>query len=293
LNIKSSDISETIRNSFDFAVDKFPLSGPEGMRTPEYGLFRDDTGEYVTGRAVRKGYVPHQTEDVLALAEAATEAFEGDVNVKCHFNNGHYLSIMPTDKHRRSIFGTSDNIFPRFQIRAAYGTGAFTAVLGMFRDACMNMQELHSVESIRQTIRHSSHLRCKMGDLIDQFQNLRGQWENVVDAVKAMESNRVQFAQFLEQIYKPPTAEDSQNTVTRYTNRIEAIFKRLKTERIRTQRPALTDDWVVSGWEAYNAVQGYVQHSMPRKGDPSDFARVISAGTDSAVKKAEELAIAV
>ncbi len=66
MNIKSSDISETIRDSFSFAVDKFPLSGPEGMRTPEYGLFRDDTGEYVTGRAVRKGYIPHQTEDVLA-----------------------------------------------------------------------------------------------------------------------------------------------------------------------------------------------------------------------------------
>ena len=58
MNIKSSDISATVKAAFNFGVDKFPLSGPDGMRTPEYGLFRDDTAEYVASRAVRKGYTP-------------------------------------------------------------------------------------------------------------------------------------------------------------------------------------------------------------------------------------------
>jgi len=293
LNIKSSEISETIRNTFNFSVDKFPLSGPDGMRTPEYGLFRDDTGEYVSGRAVRKGYVPHQSEHVVTISDAVGSLFQGDVDVRCHFKNGHYVSIMPTKEHRRAIFGTNDNIFPRFNIHANYGTGAFNASLGIFRDACRNMAELHKVKGVKTTIRHSNGMLPKMDELIERFQGLQSQWDNVVEAVESMESNRVQLADFLKQIYGEPDKDASQRAVTMHANRTEAIFRRLRTERIRTQRPALTDDWMVSGWEAYNAVQGYVQHTMPRKGDPSDFARVISASTDTAVKKAEELALAV
>jgi hypothetical protein len=48
----------------------------------------------------------------------------------------------------------------------------------------------------------------------------------------------------------------------------------------------------VSAWEAYNAIQGYVQHDATRKGNPSDFARIISAANDQAVKKAESLVLA-
>ena len=73
----------------------------------------------------------------------------------------------------------------------------------------------------------------------------------------------------------------------------EAIDKRLRRERVRVGKPDLGPGFVVSGWEAYNAVQGYVQWDMPRKGDPSDFARVIRGASDPAVKKAEELALAV
>jgi len=48
----------------------------------------------------------------------------------------------------------------------------------------------------------------------------------------------------------------------------------------------------VSAWEAYNAVQGYVQHDASRKGSPSDFSRIIGASRDMSVKKAETLALA-
>lgn len=293
MNVQSSDISSKVKAAFNFSVDKFPLSGPDGMRTPEYGLFRSDNGEYVTSRAVRKGYVPHQTADVVALTEAATEAFDGEVDLKFHFDNGHYVSIRPTMAHRHSVFGTADNIFPRFTVSANYGTGAFYASMGMYRDLCRNMSMLRKVSGVEQKIRHSTDLPSKMDDLIDDFQALRGSWDNVVEAVEQMESNQVRFQEFLAEIYTPPEATDSQNTHTRYTNRIEAIFKRLRRERIQAGKPDLGPGFEVSGWEAFNAVQGYVQWDMPRKGDPSDFARVIRGTSDSAVKKAEELALAV
>jgi len=293
MNIKSSEIASTVKAAFNFAVDKFPLSGPDGMRTPEYGLFRSDNSEYVASRAVRKGYVPHQTADVVALTEAAAEAFDGDVDLKFHFNNGHHVSIRPTTAHRQAVFGTNDNIFPRFTISANYGTGAFNACMGMFRDLCRNMAELHKVSGVSQKIRHSFDLPSKMDDLISDFQVLRGSWDNVVEAVQTMESNRVQFQDFLAGVYTPPKEGDSKGTITRYTNRIEAIFKRLQKENFRSGRPSLGSDYVVSGWQAYNAVQGYTQWDMARKGNPSEFARVIRGVADPAVKKAEELALAV
>ena len=115
----------------------------------------------------------------------------------------------------------------------------------------------------------------------------------MVEAVQQMEANQVSFTDFLNQIYTPPTAEDSTSTHTRYKNRTASIFKRLQKERIAAGRGSFNSDYTVSGWEAYNAIQGYVQWDMPRKGDPSDFARVVRGADDAIVKKAEELALAV
>ena len=39
----SNSVSDQVRSTFNFTVDKFPLSGPDGMSTPLYGLFRSDT----------------------------------------------------------------------------------------------------------------------------------------------------------------------------------------------------------------------------------------------------------
>ena len=36
----SNSVSDKIRSTFNFSVDKFPLSGPDGMSTPLYGLFQ-------------------------------------------------------------------------------------------------------------------------------------------------------------------------------------------------------------------------------------------------------------
>ena len=67
---------ETVQNTFDFSVDKFPLYGPDNMPTSHFGLFKSDSGECV-GKTVSARYVPHTTDDILAITEAAAEAFEG------------------------------------------------------------------------------------------------------------------------------------------------------------------------------------------------------------------------
>ena len=76
MSVVSDSVVDTVKSKFDFTVDKFPLSGPDGLKTPLYGLFRSDTMDYV-GKPCSKHYVAHQSDDVLALVESAGEAFEG------------------------------------------------------------------------------------------------------------------------------------------------------------------------------------------------------------------------
>ena len=78
--------------------------------------------------------------------------------------------------------------------------------------------------------------------------------------------------------------------VTTHQNRTEAIWKRLNKERNITGRPAMTN--VVSAWEAYNAIQGYVQHdAQAKEGFKGDFDRILRASNSQEVKAAEKLAM--
>lgn len=290
MSVVSDSVVDTVKSKFDFTVDKFPLSGPDGLKTPLYGLFRSDTMDYV-GKPCSKHYVAHQSDDVLALVESAGEAFEGVGDVQCHFQNGHYVSIAPTTAQRRAIYGTSDNIFPRFIVNAGYDGRAFSAIMGFYRDACSNLAMMRQIEGTSVSIRHGSGLREKMDDLIQTFSVLRESWATLGDVIAELQTREVRMADFLDQIYEQP-AEDSKRGKTVHKNRTEAIFRRLSRERFTTGRGAMDSQFNVSAWEAYNAVQGYVQHDATRKGSPSDFARIIQASNDSAVKKAESLALA-
>ncbi|REK60272.1 MAG: DUF932 domain-containing protein [Bacteroidetes bacterium] len=285
----SGSVVDAVKSEFDFTVDKFPLSGPDGLKTPLYGLFRSDTMDYV-GKPCSKHYVAHQSDDVLALVESAGEAFEGVGDVQCHFRDGHYVSIAPSKSERRAIYGTSDNIFPRFIVNAGYDGRAFSAIMGFYRDACSNLAMMRQVEGTSVSIRHGSGLREKMDDLIQTFSVLRESWATLGDVIAELQTREVRMAEFLDEVYGQPN-EDSKRAITVHKNRTKSIWTRLNRERFMTQRPTMQDDRV-SAWEAYNAVQGYVQHDATRKGSPSDFARIIQASNDSAVKKAESLALA-
>ena len=58
---------------------------------------------------------------------------------------------------------------------------------------------------------------------------------------------------------------------------------------MQTGRPDLNDELVVTGWEAYNAVQGYHQHDATRRGNPSDIERALLALDNQQVARAENL----
>ena len=45
MSTMTADAIENIRETFNFSIEKFPLSGPDGMKTPFYGLFRSDNCE--------------------------------------------------------------------------------------------------------------------------------------------------------------------------------------------------------------------------------------------------------
>ena len=289
MSVVSDSVVDTVKSKFDFTVDKFPLSGPDGLKTPLYGLFRSDTMNYV-GKPCSKHYVAHQSDDVMALVESAGEAFEGVGDVQCHFRDGHYVSIAPSLDQRRAIYGTSDNIFPRFIVNAGYDGRAFSAIMGFYRDACSNLAMMRQVEGTSVSIRHGSGLREKMDDLIQTFSVLRESWATLGDVIAELQTREVRMAEFLDEVYGQPN-EDSKRAITVHKNRTKSIWTRLNRERFMTQRPTMQDDRV-SAWEAFNAVQGYVQHDATRKGSPSDFARIIQASNDSAVKKAESLALA-
>lgn len=287
----SQDISNKVRSAFNFSVDKFPLSGPDGMTTPFYGLFRSDTGKVVGSGSVTARYLPHTTDDVLALVEAAETAFDGAADVRCHFREGHYVSVAPSKDYRKSVYGTADNIFPRMIIDAGYDGRPFAASLGIFRDACQNLMILRTVKASTVSIRHTRGLRPKMDELIQTFSTLKEGWATISDVVDGMENRRVNMVEFLRSVYGEPG--DTGRAVTMHQNRTEAIFNRLYTERLRTGRPALDADWNVSAWEAFNVIQGYVQHDSRRHGTVTPMDRVMMAATDSAVYRAEQLALTV
>lgn len=282
----TKSVLDTVAEAFSFSVEKFPLAGPDNMKTPFYGLFRDDNSECI-GNAVSADYVVHTTDDILAIVEA-TQAVFSDCDVQTYFKEGHYVDLAPTKEMRKAVYGTADNIFPRLTIFAGYDGRAFKVHMGYFRDLCLNLHRMKAVKSTYVSIRHTSGLRGKMNELIDQFSGLKDGWDDLGKVIDRMESTPVQLAAFLDKVYGTPTAEGRSTTI--HANRTEAIFKRVLDERRRSGRPQIDNTFTVSAWEAFNAVQGYVQHDASRKGKPNKFDRILASSSDAAVIDAESLA---
>jgi len=294
MTTSTQNIAEKIREAFDFTVDKFPLSGPDGLRTPWYAMFRSDTEQVVGKGSVTSRYVPHQTDDVLALCDAAAEAFDDDIDVKTHFRDGHYVSIQPTQHERLAVYGQRDNVWPRVIINAGYDGRAFAATMGYYRDTCQNLAMMRQVSGTTVSIRHTSGLRGHMDSLISTFNTLKDSWQGLSDVILHLQDTSVQMVDFLNEIYPQPNVDASKRGVTVHRDRTESIFRRLQNERFRTGRGRLqsTDGFTVSAWEAFNAVQGYVQHdAQSKKGFKSDFDRILRASRDANVRKAESMVL--
>jgi hypothetical protein len=233
------------------------------MKTPFYGLFRSDNSEVVSSSSVTSRYVPHTTDDVVALAEAAQSAFDDEATAQCHFRNGHFVNIAPSNEYRLAVFGQNDNVFPRVMISAGKVSGTMVS------------------------IRHTSNLRPKMTELIDTFEVLKEGWANLQDVITHLEQVDVNIATVLNEVYGKADELEG-NKLTRHTNRTEAIVRRILKERFTTQRPTMQNG-NVSAFEMYNGIQGYHQHEATRKQSlNNDFDRVLLALNDTSVHKAED-----
>ena len=304
-NIQASDVSDSVRSAFNFSVDKFPLFGPDNMKTDQYGLFRSDKGYIDNVKSISGRYVPHTTDDVCALVDAASTLFDGEVECKTHWNKGHYVSVAPTKDCRKAIYGTSDNIFPRVVIRGGFDGKGFHGTMGYWRDACDNLAMMRQVAGTSVSIRHTSGLRDRMNELVSTFEQLQHGWDNLVVVAERMESQAVNFSEFVREVYadRVPTAEQliiaettKVRAVTSFENMIEKLMDRVVRERAKTGRTAFQtgSSKIVSGWEAFNAVQGYVQHDASAKTvHDSNFARILRASEDRYVRNAENLVLAV
>jgi hypothetical protein len=143
-----------------------------------------------------------------------------------------------------------------------------------------------------------------MNELVDTFSQLEQGWENITVAAQAMQQRDVNLSEFVREVYanKIPTAEElilheqkKQRAVTTFEDRMEAIMDRVVDEREKTGRNAFQvgEKKIVSAWEAFNAVQGYIQHdAQAKKGFKSDFARILRAASCPRVLAAENLALA-
>lgn len=280
---------EQIEAAFPHEVTMFRMHGPDGLVSPHYGLWY---GMDCVGNAVSRSYCPHTRDDVTALVEASEHVFDCPVQLKAHFHEGHYVSIHPTADHRRAIFGTADNIFPRLVISAGYDGRSFRATMGYYRDACRNLAIMQQIGGVSRAIKHTSGLRDRMGDLIREFRMLSRSWETVASTAERMQAQQVELASFLHAVYGDPReAEGRSRTIA--VNRIQAIVRRVISERQATGRGSLGYSPVatVSAWEAFNAVQGFEQHDATRKGRPSAWDRMLIANRSQHVHTAESLAL--
>ena len=278
-------IVEQVQNAFDFTVDKFPLSGPDGMRTNLYGLFTSN-GSQVGNSSVKSRYVPHTTDDVLALVDAASTAFDDDIKVECHFRDGHFVTVKPSEDYRKQIIG-SDTVWPKLLINASYDGRAFSASMGIYRDACDNMMMIRKIKETTVSIRHTRGLREKMDELVQTFGTLKHSWQNLESMIDHMNETPVDsVSDILIQIYGLPD-EDSKKSKTMHIDRIQAILNRMQREYYRTGQGSMPAK--PSKWMMYNAIQGYHQHDAIRRGKTTDFDMMLSSNAKPEVIKAQEL----
>ena len=286
MNAMSSSISDRILNFYpDVRVDK--LYGPDMQETPHYGLCRLDTGRYF-GPAVKKGFCPHTKQDVDAIFNAVEPIFGEVADVEMGWHDGHFMSLQPSKEY--AIEATlNDTVFPRVIVSAPYGR-VFTATLGMYRSVCTNLSIFRSMSEFTVKLRHTSSLRSKMADLIEDFHILAKGKDRLEATIKQMVNREVSLAAFLADMYPEPSEFASDRAKSMHRTRISKIIRRVQNERAKLGQNG-GDLQTCTGWEAYNAVQGYIQHDARRRGNPGTFDRAIKALSDPRVAQAQHLAL--
>ena len=130
-----------------------------------------------------------------------------------------------------------------------------------------------------------------MEELIANFSQFKNGWENLIVSMDNMENSKIVLAGFLDKIYPQPDHGANQREITIHTDRTKLIVSRLIKEAIQSDRLESVSSGVVTGWQAYNAIQGYVQHHASRSKKLTMFDRILKASDDDIVKYAERLVL--
>lgn len=280
-------ISDIVRAKFPFEVNKFPLSGPDNMPTPHYGLFRSDNSECV-GKAVSSIYHPHTVEDIAVLCDACQEVFPEFSDVQTYWRDGHYVFVTPSFDYRRQLAiegaNIADVIFPTLGISGGFDGKPFRGSLLLQRPICTNMMILETVGGTQMTIRHTPNMKERMKELVLIFEKLSTRWENVTTIAQQMADRRVVLADFLAAVY--PEAPTSKKGETQHKAMIEAIVERIQREN---QQMGISTIREVSAWSAFNGVQGYIQHQTRPKQSAMNKA-ILSLGNET-IARAERVAL--
>ena len=267
-NVTTTSVSQQVRDAFNFGIQKLPLSGPDNLSTPVYGLFRDDTGEFVGSNGVTKRYTPHTTEDVCALVDACAEVVGMEsCKLNTHWNNGHFVTIQPSKSYRQAVIGTKDSIWPRFILSAGFDKVAYKGSLGFWRDNCRNMQELRSLSSTHFSFRHTSSLTGKISELITQFENLAGGWDKMLETIKSMQDTKLSWDELVDMVYPANDDASDRQKVNRNTT-IAAIERRINNEAFDLGYASLQrrGNRMITAWQALTGVQGHYQHNATFRG---------------------------
>lgn len=286
------NVETIIREAFPFEIVKLPLQGPDGLKTPHYGLFRDDNGDCIP-HAISSRNQPHTTENVVTLAKAMVKSFdlpEDKTKVTATWTKyGHRVCVRPTEKYRRDIGGNKDSVWPQILIRANYND-ALMASCGMYRDACRNLMMIRKVESTTVRIAHRGDFQGEFDSLVEQFHYLAAQFDRVIDIAAELKRKKVETAKFLASLYPAPSDDASSSRKTRHENKMRKILERLETER--RQFGGDPHDYAEANlWELVNAVTAYVQHDSSLHGNPNKVDRAFRAVDNPASDKAWETAL--
>jgi hypothetical protein len=290
----ATDTREALESAFPFTVDKFPVSFPDNIKASFFGLLRSD-GVPVGKSSVGAGYHPHTLEDVAALVESSKAAFadvEGDTRFEfeCLWNDGHIVNLQPGREFRREV-AANDLVYPKLSIRAGYDGGCFEATLGMFREACTNLMFPKMVSGTKIKIKHTKSMPERLEELNAKFQRMRAGWDGIVAEAEEMEQREVRVSEILVAVYGEVTQGASNTVAKNHADRTKEICERMFEERDRLGRRDMGKD-IATGWELFNAIQGWEQHDRRRNSNPSDFERAILAANEDSVRDAERLILA-
>lgn len=248
--VSSSSVAGTIADAFPFVVSKRPLEDANGNSAGFYGLFRDDTNRPVSRTSVTHRYVPHQVEDVIEVARAATSDIDGLVSISCRFHK-HRHTVTIRDQQETKL-ADGDKGWNSLVIQYGYGTTGLTFETALYKFFCHNLLRIPVPGTVTSwNLKHTTNWREKHGLLIENLRRLRQSQTETHATIERMMDVRTRLDDFVEAVDPAPT-KPTARIINSRASRLGEIRTRLYSEHGAVVQPTV--------WQAFNAFHGYLQH---------------------------------